>query len=147
LDEYVGRAYLYWTPDDWLAFRVEYAYEKIKYDETINLGAERVVTHSVPLGVNFFHPSGLFAGLKATWYYQDGRFENWDTATYKTADNDFWLIDAAVGYRLPKRYGIITAGVTNLFDNHTFNYWETDYKNLRIQPDRQFFLKVTLALP
>ena len=33
--EDLGRAYLYWTPHDWLAFRVEYGYEKIKYDETL----------------------------------------------------------------------------------------------------------------
>jgi tetratricopeptide (TPR) repeat protein len=145
--EYWGRAYLYWTPHDWLAFRVEYAYEKSKFDETINFGVERVATYSVPLGVNFFHPSGLFAGLKATWYYQDGRFVKWDTETFETADNDFWLVDAVVGYRLPKRYGIITAGVTNLFDKHNFNYWETDLRNQRIQPDRQAFLKLTVALP
>jgi tetratricopeptide (TPR) repeat protein len=145
-DEYLGRAYLYWTPHDWLAFRVEYGYEKTKFDEEINLGAQRITTHSVPLGVNFFHPSGLFAGLKATWYYQDGRFEDFDTATFKTEDGTFWLVDTAVGYRLPKRYGIITAGVTNLFDNH-IKYWEVDPKNSRIQPDRQAFLKLTVALP
>jgi tetratricopeptide (TPR) repeat protein len=146
-DESLARAYLYWTPHDWLAFRVEYGYENFEFTEQLSQGAERVETHSVPLGVNFFHPSGLFGALKATWYYQDGKFEKFDTITVKNADNTFWMVDAAVGYRLPNRYGFITAGVTNLFDNNNFNYWEVDPKNSRIQPARQVFVKVTLALP
>ena len=147
LDEYLGRAYLYYTPHEWLALRAEYGYEKFEYTEQVNPGAQEVKTHRVPLGVNFFHPSGIFAGLKATYYYQDGNFENFETADFNNADNTFWLVDAALGYRLPKRYGVITAGVTNLLDNNDFNYWEVDLKNSRIQPERQAFIKVTLALP
>jgi outer membrane receptor for ferrienterochelin and colicin len=82
-----------------------------------------------------------------TYYYQDGKFEKFDTAEFKNANNTFWLVDAAIGYRLPKRYGFITAGVTNLFDDDDFNYWEVDLKNSRIQPERQAFVKVTLAFP
>ena len=146
-DEYHGRAYLYYTPHEWLALRAEYGYEKFKYLEFFNMGAEEVKTHRVPLGVNFFHPSGIFAGLTATYYDQKGDFQNFKTTTFSNADDTFWLVDAALGYRLPKRTGVITAGVTNLFDNDDFNYWETDSKNSRIQPERQAFIKVTLALP
>jgi tetratricopeptide (TPR) repeat protein/opacity protein-like surface antigen len=146
-DEYLGRAYLYYTPHKWLALRAEYGYEKFEYTERLNPGAKEVKTHSIPLGVNFFHPSGIFAGLKATYYYQNGDFQKFETGKFKNADNTFWLVDAAIGYRLPKRYGLITAGVTNLFDNDDLNYWEVDPENSRIQPDRQAFIKVTLALP
>jgi hypothetical protein len=146
-DEYLGRAYFYYTPHDWLALRAEYLYEEFKYTGEVNLGAQEVKTHSVPLGINFFHPSGIFAGLKGSYYYQDGKFENFETTVVENDDNSFWLVDAAVGYRLPKRYGFITAGVTNLFDEDDFKYWETDINNSRIQPERQAFVKVTLALP
>jgi hypothetical protein len=146
-DEYLGRAYLYYTPHEWLALRAEYGYEKFEHTDRFNPGAKEVKTHSVPLGVNFFHPSGIFAGLEATYYYQDGDFIKFETGTFENADNTFWLVDAAIGYRLPKRYGLITAGVTNLFDNDDFNYWEVDPNNSRIQPDRQAFIKVTLAFP
>jgi tetratricopeptide (TPR) repeat protein len=146
-DEYLGRAYLYYTPHEWLALRAEYGYEKFKYPERYNPGAEEIKTHRVPLGVNFFHPSGIFAGLTATYYDQKGYFENFTTHTFSNADDTFWLVDAALGYRLPKRYGVITAGVTNLFDNDDFHYWEVDLKNSRIQPERRAFIKVTLALP
>ena len=49
-------------------------------------------------------------------------------------------------YRLPKRYGFVTVGATNLFDEK-FNYFEVDVDNPHIQPGRVFFARVTLALP
>jgi len=145
-DEYLGRAYLYWTPHEWLALRAEYGYEKFEFDEKLNFGAENVKTHSFPLGVNFFHPSGLSAGLKVTYYDQEGDFERFDSGVIQSADDTFWLVDAAISYRLPKRYGFISFGVTNLFDQE-FEYFEVDLKNSRIQPERQVLFKVTLAFP
>ena len=60
--------------------------------------------------------------------------------------DDFWLVDLAIGYRLPKRHGFITVGVANLTDEK-FNYFDTDLNNPRIQPDRSYFAQVTFALP
>ena len=142
--ETLGRAYFNWTPHKWLAFRAEYEYEKFKYTDEVNLGARKVETHSFPLGANFFHPSGLFAGLQTTYYYQKGNFERFSTATFESAHDTFWLVDAALGYRFPNRYGFLTVGVTNLFDRE-FEYFEVDVKNSRIQPDRQIFSRVTFA--
>jgi len=145
-DEYLGRGYLYWTPHKWLAFRAEYGYEKFKYADQVNLGAKEVETHSVPLAVNFFHPSGLFAKLQTTYYYQSGVFQRFATGTYESGQDRFWLVDASIGYRLPKRYGILSVGVTNLFDEE-FEYFEVDFKNSRIKPARQVFVRITFALP
>jgi outer membrane receptor for ferrienterochelin and colicin len=64
----------------------------------------------------------------------------------ETGDDNFWLVDFAVNYRLPKRYGFISAGVNNLFDKQ-FQYFDTDPDNPRIQPERFFWAKVTLAFP
>jgi outer membrane receptor protein involved in Fe transport len=58
----------------------------------------------------------------------------------------FWLVDAAISYRFPKRYGFVTLGVTNIFDEK-FEYYEVDRNNLRILQDTQVFCKLTLALP
>jgi tetratricopeptide (TPR) repeat protein len=145
-DEYLGRAYLYWTPHKWLAFRAEYGYEKFKYADQVNLGAKEVETHSVPFGFNFFHPSGLFAKAQTTYYHQSGVFQRFAAGTFESAQDTFWLVDAAVGYRFPKRYGILSLGVTNLFDEK-FEYFEVDFKNSRIKPGRQVFGRITLALP
>jgi hypothetical protein len=146
-DEWLGRAYLYWTPHEWLALRAEYRYEDYKR-KGFTGGLIRAETHSVPVGVNFFHPSGLSCGLKTTYYDQDGKFERRVTlgAPDEKADDSFWLVDAAINYRFPKRYGFFSLGVTNLFDED-FNYYDIDALNPSIQPDRAILGKITLALP
>jgi hypothetical protein len=88
----------------------------------------------------------LSAGLKATYYNQEGVFHTVGTEEFFRGEDDFWVVDAAINYRLPKRYGFITVGATNLFDEK-FQYFDTDLDNTRIQPDRFFFAKVTLAIP
>ena len=110
-------------------------------------GAKDVDTHRVPLGINFFHPSGLSASLKGTYVNQDGSFERKDDlGVFNDGDDDFFLVDAAISYRFPKRYGFLTIGVTNLTDEN-FQYFDCDSNNPRFQPDRVFFGKITLALP
>jgi hypothetical protein len=105
----------------------------------------RINTHRVPLGLNFFHPSGLGASLLATYYDQAGKFVRSNICCDSGKDT-FWTFDAAINYRLPNRYGFITAGASNLFDKQ-FRYFEVDRDNPRIQPDRMLFIKLTLALP
>ena len=147
-EEYLGRAYVYWTPHDWFALSAEYQYEKLDRDRNFPFTIKDVDTHRVPLGVNFFHPSGLSAGLKATYYYQDGTFQTQEAADdeFEDGDDKFWVVDAAVSYRIPKRHGFITFGVTNLFDED-FEYADLDVDNPSVQPDQSVFFKVTLALP
>jgi outer membrane receptor for ferric coprogen and ferric-rhodotorulic acid len=143
-EEYEGRAYLFWTPHEWFSLRAEYQYERFESDGETDL-PKHVETHRVPLGVNFFHPSGLSASLTTTYYDQDGKFVRLDETT-ENGDDNFWLVDAAVRYRFPKRYGFLTVGARNLFDND-FNYYDTDFNNPAIQPDRTFFATITLAFP
>ncbi len=145
-DEYLGRAYFFWTPHKWLSLSAEYLYEKFDYDIESNPGVEEVKTHSFPLGINFFHPSGLGASLKATYYDQKGIFQKLNTGEFYRGEDDFWVVDAAINYRLPKRYGFITIGATNFF-NEEFKYFDTDINNPRIQPERFFFVRATLAIP
>ena len=144
-NEYMGRAYLYYTPHEWFSFTAEYLYEKLDRDEGFNFGLKKVKTHRVPLGVNFFHPFGLNVGLKATYVNQDGDFDR-QVGGIESGDDNFWLVDAAISYRLPKRYGFITVGVKNLFDK-SFEFADSDIKNPTILPDRSIFGKITLSLP
>jgi hypothetical protein len=53
------------------------------------------------------------------------------------------VVDAAVGYRLPRRYGIVTLSVKNLLDEQ-FNYQDTDPVTPVISPELSFVAKVTL---
>jgi hypothetical protein len=142
--EYLGRAYLFWTPHPWWALRMEYQYEGFRNESGLG-EPKKINTHRVPLGVNFFHPSGFSAALVGTHYNHGGTFIGPSGGFQSGADN-FWMLDAALNYRLPKRYGFITVGANNLFDQK-FKYFEVDRDNPRIQPKRMLFLKVTLALP
>jgi outer membrane receptor protein involved in Fe transport len=109
-------------------------------------------THRVPLGISFFHPSGLSASLTTTYWNQDGEFQSPLTGEIRPGRDDFWLVDAAINYRLPKRYGIITAGATNLFDEK-FKFFDASgerpdaLSNPVIKPGRAIFVRFTVAFP
>jgi len=117
-------------------------------NEVFNNGARRVETHRVPLGINVFHPSGVSASLKGTFVNQRGIFERVDT--FQPGKDSFWTLDAGINYRLPRRFGFITLGVTNLTDRK-FKYFDTGNGsgnvNPRFIPGRVFFGKLTLAFP
>jgi hypothetical protein len=148
-EEYLGRAYLYWTPHKWLALKAEYQYEKFERAQEFFFNIQEAKTNSFPLGISFFHPSGLGAFFGASYYDQKGLFQRevaGPSPPPEPGEDDFWLVDLAINYRLPKRYGFITVGATNLFDKE-FEYADTDIENPRIRPDRFIFARVTLAIP
>lgn len=152
-EEDVARLYFLATPHDWLSFSAEYELEKIEHDPMLQLGFEEVDTHRVPLGVRFFHPSGIGASVKGTYVTQDGRFELREPPFgFVPGDVDFWVVDASVRYRLPKRYGFLVVGVNNLADEDfaflaTESILPTGARNLRIRPGRVVFAQFTLAFP
>jgi tetratricopeptide (TPR) repeat protein len=142
--EDLARAYLFWTPHEWLALSAEYQYERVERVPDFGLGLVDAITHRVPLGLRFFHPSGLSFAVKATYFHQDGDFQRKASNCCESGTSDFWVVDTAVSYRLPKRNGFLTIGATNLFDRK-FNYQETDFNNPTIQADRTFFARLTLS--
>jgi len=145
--ERLGHAYLYWTPRQWLALNAEYQYERFDFGETRNPGVVQVTTKRFPLGVSVFHPSGLIARLKATWYDQEGLFLRARDLTLpaESGADRFWIVNASAGYRLPDRHGIVSVEAKNLFDK-SFRFHDTDPFNPVIQPKRTVFFKFTLAL-
>jgi tetratricopeptide (TPR) repeat protein len=142
--------YLNYAPHPWVALRVSYQYDQ--YENSAPqagwLSASKLYTSRVPLSAGFFHPSGLIANVTLTYWNQTGTFEPLDQplGTRVNGHDTFWLTDAMIGYRMPKRYGLIVVGVRNLF-NQKFNYFNTDWNNPIIQPDRLVFFKITLAFP
>ena len=91
------------------------------------------------MAVSFFHPSGLSAFVKAAYLNQKGDFR---TARYVPGisfegEDQFWVVDAAISYRLPKQYGFLTVGAKNLFDR-SFRYQDTDYRIRCFSPHERF---------
>ncbi len=144
-EERSARAYAFWAPHRWWALRAEFIFEQFERDPEFTGGAARDLdSYRVPLGIRFFHPSGLNAALTGTYWNQKGEFG--DANTFQSGNEKFWTVDAALSYRLPQRYGFVTVGATNLL-NEEFQYLDTDEKNPTIQPKRIGFARVTLALP
>ncbi len=149
-NEWLTRAYLYWTPHTWLALSAEYLFERFEREQGFfTFGTKTLETHRVPLGINFYHPSGFSARLKGTHFDQRGSFERqMAIGVFESGKDQFWLVDADVSYRLPKRYGFITVGAKNLFDKN-FEYFDTGVgshiQNPAVQPERMFFARVTLS--
>jgi tetratricopeptide (TPR) repeat protein len=145
-EERLDRAYLYWTPSEQWALRAEYMLERLDRDtDAFPDGVVESDTQRIPLGVSYFHSDAWSASLTTTYYDQEGEFGGfWTTDPIEEGEDDFWIIDVAVNYRLPKRQGFVTVGATNLLDED-FSYFETDLNNASIQPARMVFGKLTLT--
>jgi hypothetical protein len=145
--EWMGRAYVFWTPHPWFGLSAEYVLERFVREDLFSAGIRELNSHRVPFGVRFFHPTGLSASITENYWHQSGRFENFIDSTQVTTDSEtFWTTDAALSYRLPRRYGFLTAGATNLFDKR-FRYYEVDVNNSRVLPVRTGYARLTVQLP
>lgn len=140
------RGYLFAAPHPWLTLGAEYQYENFDLAPELFFSFSKVKTHRVPLFVRFFHPSGFSASVGTTYLKQEGEFRPANGADFLPGDRSFWVVDAALRYRLPKRYGFVLAGVNNLTDE-TSTYEATDPKNLSIRPGRVVYARVVLAFP
>jgi tetratricopeptide (TPR) repeat protein len=145
-NERLSRAYLFAAPHPWFTISAEYNYEDIELDPELFFSFSRAKTHRVPITARFFHPSGFSALLGATYLDQEGEFKLPFADVFVPGEKDFWVADAALRYRLPKRYGFLVAGVNNLTDERS-TYQATDPRNLSIRPGRVFFASVVVAFP
>jgi len=145
-DEKLGRAYLFWTPHEWIAASAEYDYERMHRDPDAYFAFKNVETHRVPLGLRFFHPCGAALSFGATYLNQDGDFLRNSDASFVSGNRNFWVLDTGVRYRLPRRYGFVTFGVNNFLDEKS-PYQSTDVRNPQYRPGRFVFASVTLAFP
>jgi tetratricopeptide (TPR) repeat protein len=141
--EALGRGYLSWAPHPWVALGIEYHYERLRRDLALADGIASVRTHRLPLTVSLFHPSGFLGRVQASYVNQRGRFENVFGERGPGSDR-FWVTDAAAGYRLPRRFGIVTVEVRNLFDTQ-FRFQETDRLRPLLYPERLVLGRLTLA--
>jgi Tfp pilus assembly protein PilF len=113
--ELTTRTYLNWAPLDSLAFSFNYQYENF-HNRTDAFGdAPHTKTHSGTIAFNYFHPSNLFAKVTSSYVNQAVNFKPL-TGRDEMAHEDFFIVNLAIGYRLPSRYGIISLQALNLLD-------------------------------
>jgi len=139
-----ARAYLNLALDDNWVLALAYQYEMQDYtEETAVNDASRIETQRVPLSLRYFSNSGLSAGFTVS--HIDQKIQQFDSLT-GIGENDqerFWIVDASLVYRLPKRYGFISLEVKNLLDEE-FRYQEPDPNIVTLYPDRLFLVRLGL---
>lgn len=150
--EKLYRAYLYWLPHPNWALRGEYQFERFSREllpssATPQSGMPiRIETSQIPLDIRYYDPSGVFAQFKTTYVRQE--LERMSSLLY-TGSSDFFMLDAVLGYRFPRRRGILSVEGRNLLDeaivfrNMNFETSEPLY-NQRYTPRRTFFVRLTL---
>jgi tetratricopeptide (TPR) repeat protein len=132
-DEWSHRVYAYWTPADRWSLSAEAVYDKFEGDDdtkNINL-PEKVRTLSYPVRLQYFHPSGFFAGAGVT--YVDQKVDREKGASFDDGDSDFTVGDIAVGYRFPRRMGIASLSVQNVTDED-FDYQDDSFREFQDEP-------------
>jgi outer membrane receptor protein involved in Fe transport len=80
--------------------------------------------------------------VTGTYVNQSGQFGFLDNV--QSGSDSFWVLDASIGYRLPKRLGLITLEGRNLL-NEKFRYNDYGFGNPTFYPERLILLRVTLA--
>lgn len=153
-EEQTHRLYLNWAATDRIAVSTELVYDRFEARRSTltveDLIPERVDTFSVPLRVRWFDPSGVFAGAGATLVHQNVRRSRDNALGLADGDDSFVVLDAAIGYRLPNRAGVVSLEVNNLLDNG-FRYQDDSFREFRdtptigpFIPERQILLRLTL---
>jgi Tfp pilus assembly protein PilF len=139
--EDVASGYLYWLPGKNFSVSFEPRY----HDFDVGATFEKLELTEAPLTVRFASSSGLWAGVSVTAVRQSGEFQG--PGGFDVAGSDsFWLVDAIVAYRLPRRMGTVSLQATNLF-NEKFQFQEIDQAiPPRYVPESQFVLRVSIGL-
>lgn len=115
-------AYLYWMPDHQWAIKASWLYEKFEVEEGLfGMMFARVpaqlTTNTLPLDIRYFDPSGFFAGIGVVYVNQEIQVLDQSSLTFSpTQSENFTLFNVGLGYRLPKRWGIVALQVNNVFD-------------------------------
>ncbi|WP_162458914.1 TonB-dependent receptor domain-containing protein [Desulfosarcina ovata] len=139
-DEKTYRGYLNWALFSNWSINAEYQFER-------DLLSFELETTSVPLEIRYFSPIGFFGQIGPTFVWQE---MGTGTEPQEKVKDDFVVVDAAIGYRLPNRLGMISFEICNLL-NEEFRFQDASFKTSDkfnvIQPflpERTFFVRVVL---
>ncbi len=145
--ENLYKLYLYWTPHDNWSISTEPSYEIVRHRFTEQQPGlpSRVEMATIPLALHYFNPNGLFVKVRTSFVNQKLQF---DVPTQVRNDDNAFITDAEIGYRLPRRYGVIRFEVKNLF-NKRFNFQDLNLQsqepnNPVFVPEITFMARFTL---
>ena len=142
--EAAHRAYWYQALSRQWSLAVEYQYQRLEYTNEYSFeGATSLTTQRVPVSLGFDHPSGVSLSLRATYYDQAGEFIDTLSGAKTRGEDSFGLVDLGLRYRLPRRYGFVSAEVRNVTDEQ-FDFQEPDAEHPLVYPERLFLGRLSL---
>jgi tetratricopeptide (TPR) repeat protein len=147
--EDIHRAYVAWTPAPAWALSGEVIYDHYRSRSTQENKPTQVRTVSAPVRARYFHSSGMFAGIGVV--YVDQRVDRPDVSPLAEGSDEFFVVDATIGYRFPNRSGLAGIEARNLFDKG-FRYQDDNFREFSDQPQvgpylpgRVILARVTLS--
>lgn len=161
--ELLYRAYFYGLLSPKWSISGEIQFEKFTRKENINNGLEpnKIQTLNTPISLNYFNQNGVFLKLTGTFVNQNltrlSKQKNIDelrrSGEYPNnlkieGNSNFFLLDASIGYRLPKRRGLINFEGKNLLNNSFFfrnpQFYVSEPTLPLYSPARTLFVQLTL---
>ncbi|MGA7181050.1 MAG: FecR domain-containing protein [Thiobacillaceae bacterium] len=125
------RAYLYWALHSSWALSSQYRFERID-GQALDPNFNRLDTTSIPIRLRYFALNGAYAAVGPTLVRQEVGATFADPTPEK-----FVVVDATLGYRLPRRRGIVSLDIRNLL-NRKFHYQDLSFTSsdpFRTNPD------------
>jgi Tfp pilus assembly protein PilF len=131
----------------------ELLYDKYESEEGFfTVGSQTpvsVTTQTIPLTVNYFNPNGFFTSIKGSYVDQEVDRSDLDqsdptlttplaTPLENQGEEDFFVVDLVAGYRLPKRQGVVSVGVLNVFDED-FLFQDDSYRERSVAVTSPYF--------
>ena len=150
-------AYLYWMPNRQWAVSMSGLYQTFEVEQDLRGQVfiprpHYLRTISLPINVQYFDPSGFFAGAGLVYVNQRIQFldpRSFTPSPMPMQNENFTLVNAGLGYRLPKRWGTVALQVNNLF-NQNFRYQDYSFQvgeraiNPLYIPERTIFTRMVL---
>ncbi|MEQ1637557.1 MAG: tetratricopeptide repeat protein [Methylococcales bacterium] len=143
-EEELYRLYFNWLPHSQWALSSELRYEIFNGASTDFL--KSLDTGYIPLNLRFFNDTGFFIDVATQFVHQTST--KGDNPWEKNFHSNFFLLDAAIGYRFPQHYGMISLETKNLLDKD-FIYRDRSFQINEVRatdliPERLLFARITL---
>jgi tetratricopeptide (TPR) repeat protein len=128
------------------AFSAEIEFEEVDRPQALT-GAEGIMNLKMvraPIGIQLFSATGVTLRVATTYVAQDGRFSVDVDLPIVNKDDDGWITDLTLEYRLPERRGLVAIGAKNVFDN-SVDLLEIDPVNPRVATEQFVFARFSLT--
>jgi predicted Zn-dependent protease len=144
----LGGAYVNALIGKRVAVSANYDRDERRFDTTrispLGFFQDDVKTERYRSQARVFLPCGFFASAAANYYHQRvDQFDDLISSVRRVERPRFWTLDAAIGYRLPKRLGSISLEGTNLSDRE-FDFYDQALQE-NVLPARRVVLRADFA--